>query len=818
MFKKTFLLFLLIIAAALGAGAMAPGSWKGLPMAGVTFDRVADTPDYVYYVTGGALYSYDKKNNETTYYAPGTKISDCNIRNIQYNDKAGYLLCLYDNNNIDLIYDNGKIVNFPDIKDAKINGDKTVNAISFGDGRIYVAAVFGLVVYDDNKHVVLESGIYNKNVMQAQEFGDNIIVFVDYYLHYSPKSERHNTFDKFTKLWNVGIESWQKVDENSYLGLFRNNLTLTRFDIGSNSIDVSNVADAPGAQSIEVYKDGYFCVADNGLVMTDKEGKHTSTLSIPQELADNKIGMWTAPSSVWAADTDGIGNYNISDGSVTVLSDKYRSEASNQFNTAYSFNSNDGTEVYFNGIGNSTYHPAGDINSGLQVPLLLESYNWQTGEILPRYPQVEKQFSETTQDIQNGTGLKLLYGGPGQSVADPVDPSIVYHANNFDGLIVLKDCEVYYHYDKYNSPIATGWGSRTYGLGFDNMGNLWVAHWSNGRHDGTSPLKVLSKESLAVLRQNPEAITEKDASGNYKYWQTPKWIEGNSGWTDGKIVFAGNYGVYTDAEWNAPIVGIDTKGTADVSDDKVVKFTGVVDQDGNVNTLYTKTCFLKDNNNNIWLGTSAGVYIIRDVRNLADDSSPNLSVVRPKVPRNDGTNYADYLLDSDEVICMALDPTNRKWIGTVNSGLFLVNENGTEILAELNKDNSPLVSNTITMVACDPKGNDVLVGTKEGLFVYSSDASPAAEDYSEIYAYPNPVRPEYSGSITIKGLMDDSLVKIADVQGNVIWNGRSEGGLAVWDGCDAAGNRVRSGVYMVYASQNASGSSSGAVTKIVVIN
>ena len=104
------------------------------------------------------------------------------------------------------------------------------------------------------------------------------------------------------------------------------------------------------------------------------------------------------------------------------------------------------------------------------------------------------------------------------------------------------------------------------------------------------------------------------------------------------------------------------------------------------------------------------------------------------------------------------------------------------------------------------------------LFVYSSDASPAAEDYSDIYAYPNPVRPEYSGSITIKGLMDNSLVKIADVQGNVIWNGRSEGGLAVWDGCDAAGNRVRSGVYMVYASQNASGSSSGAVTKIVVIN
>ena len=276
--------------------------------------------------------------------------------------------------------------------------------------------------------------------------------------------------------------------------------------------------------------------------------------------------------------------------------------------------------------------------------------------------------------------------------------------------------------------------------------------------------------------------------------------------------------MYVDAEWDGPIVGIDTKGTLRTSDDKVVKFTGVTDQDGNVIKLYTKTSLLKDRNNHVWIGTDAGVYILKDAKNLVDDSSNYLSVTRPKVPRNDGTNYADYLLDTDKIVCMAVDPTNRKWIGTAGSGMFLVNESGTEIIEEINKDNSPLVSNTITMIACDPKGNEVLIGTPEGLFLYSSDASPAADDYSEVIAYPNPVRPEYSGMITIKGLMDNSLVKIADIKGNVVWNGRSEGGLAVWDGCDAAGNRVNSGVYMVYTSQNASGSASGAVTKIVVIN
>ena len=88
----------------------------------------------------------------------------------------------------------------PDIKNARISGDKKINAVSFGDGRFYVATSFGIVVCDDQRHAVVESGIYNKNVMQAQEFGDYLVIFADYYLHYSPKSIRHNTFDKFTPL------------------------------------------------------------------------------------------------------------------------------------------------------------------------------------------------------------------------------------------------------------------------------------------------------------------------------------------------------------------------------------------------------------------------------------------------------------------------------------------------------------------------------------------------------------------------------------------------------------------------------------------
>ena len=121
-------------------------------------------------------------------------------------------------------------------------------------------------------------------------------------------------------------------------------------------------------------------------------------------------------------------------------------------------------------------------------------------------------------------------------------------------------------------------------------------------------------------------------------------------------------------------------------------------------------------------------------------------------------------------------------------------------------------------MAADPNSNRVWFGTTQGVVCYESDSAPAADDYSDVYAYPNPVRPEYNGWITITGLMENSLVKIADAAGNVFFQGTSEGGMISWDGCGRDGQRVRSGIYFVFASQNGSGGSSGAVTKIMVVN
>ena len=191
---------------------------------------------------------------------------------------------------------------------------------------------------------------------------------------------------------------------------------------------------------------------------------------------------------------------------------------------------------------------------------------------------------------------------------------------------------------------------------------------------------------------------------------------------------------------------------------------------------------------------------------------------RPIVPRNDGTIYGDYLLGTELIFGIAVDPSNRKWIATRTSGVYLVSADGTKIISNYTTDNSPLPSNIVEGVTCDPNSNTVYFGTPYGIASFLSDSAPASDDYSDVYAYPNPVRPEYTGWITVKGLMDNSLVKIADIAGNVFFQGRSEGGMISWDGCDASGRRVRSGVYLVLASQGDDNGSSGVATKIMVVN
>lgn len=242
----------------------------------------------------------------------------------------------------------------------------------------------------------------------------------------------------------------------------------------------------------------------------------------------------------------------------------------------------------------------------------------------------------------------------------------------------------------------------------------------------------------------------------------------------------------------------------------------LIDSNGEevTNTIFT---IAEDNNRQIWLGTDKGVLVNYQPSSVFSQAVPIFS--RIKIPRDDGTNYADYLLGGDAVSAIAVDAGNRKWLGTQGAGVFLVSPDGTKQLEAFDINNSALPSNFIEAITIDDTTGEVFFGTNNGIVSYKGRATKGDSSFSKIYAFPNPVRPDYfdqeDKKITITGLMANSNVKITDTAGKLVFETQSVGGQAFWNGRNFHGTAVKSGVYLVFVASE-DGKSSG-VTKIAIV-
>ena len=250
------------------------------------------------------------------------------------------------------------------------------------------------------------------------------------------------------------------------------------------------------------------------------------------------------------------------------------------------------------------------------------------------------------------------------------------------------------------------------------------------------------------------------------------------------------------------------------STDAMNSYTSFVNEDGtSVNVDYVR-CVAEDLNGNIWIGTVAGPLMLEPSE--FNQSQPVFQQV--KVPRNDGTNYADYLLAGVDISAIAIDGAGRKWFGTNGAGVYLISADNMTQLAHFTASNSALLADDIESIAIDDRTGEVYIGTSKGLCSYHGGATAPVDAMNKdvIYAYPNPVRPDYTGPITIVGLTYNADVKIVTVNGTLVAQGRSNGGTFEWDGCDTHGRRVASGVYMVQTATADGGK--GTVCKIAVVN
>lgn len=233
-----------------------------------------------------------------------------------------------------------------------------------------------------------------------------------------------------------------------------------------------------------------------------------------------------------------------------------------------------------------------------------------------------------------------------------------------------------------------------------------------------------------------------------------------------------------------------------------------------IQNLWYVRCIAEDKDNNIWVGTDVGPIMITPEQITA--SAPVYTQV--KVPRNDGTNYADYLLTGVNINYIYVDKNNRKWFGTTGNGLYIIDADNITTLAHFTASNSKLLSNNIVSLAADEATGEIFIGTDKGLCSYTANFADNSNGMTKdnVWAYPNPVRPGYAGAITITGLESGTTVKIVTSNGTLVNEGTASNGEYKWYGIDRNGKRVASGVYMVEVAT--SEGDKGVVCKIAIVN
>ncbi len=823
MIKRSLFTIILAIAAIV-AKADSEGLWNTYSLFTDRVDNIVEASDKVYYRSGSRLFSYSPSDGETYAYLWNNRLSDIFVKEIYYNAHGKYLLVVYENSNIDLIYDDGTVVNLPEIKDSSIK-DKTINNVDFStDHRIVLATVFGYVIYNDETYDVEYSASLGRSLDYASVLGDNIVIVTQdtdntLGLFMAPISSHPNTMARFTEIgdkisgidgMNAGGDNWLVFLDKGEKRYYARQIDLDEHTVINNVW--SGCYNSKGA--MRTCKDGWYAYSDSEIFFWDSEDGFSSK-AIPAEVQKMNIALYSDHTKIWTCNKDGIARHDISSPEATTLVARMKpADAVNVPKIAMMQWNPSGTRLW---LGSASW-------LNMRSTACLDPSNENNGQ-----PQYMNSISgdvikdETVVDathtgdagfyFQKQNGDKRMYGGTYWMAADPDDDEVYYQITQYSGIFAVKG--THQIYVEKNVPVdGKAKFIRRRGFNIDPQGNLWVSgFWMNGDNAVFDFFVLPSEKRKEIVAGNGKNVLFSD-------WKAMGHNDFGMNVHDQVFIFSKkyNYLYYIDNGYAMGFKVLDHKGTyTDPSDDKKVSCKNLVDQDGNRHAPYQSRHLAEDADGALWIATNAGVYVVDDPRQCFTNS---FRIRRPKVARNDGTNYADYLLDTETVNYIAVDPANRKWFATENSGLYLTNAEGTEILEHFTTENSPLPSNTIYSIECDPHGNTVYVGTTSGLMSFSSDATPPASDFSNVLAYPNPVRPEYNGYVTITGLKDNSLVKIGDSLGNIFFQTRSEGGMARWDACDASGRRVKSGVYYVFASSSESdgGSTSGAVTKIMVIN
>jgi hypothetical protein len=762
-FRSVLCVFLLLMVVRGGGlfGQAGIGDWQS-HLSYQVARQVAIAGDRVYCGTQSGLYYFDMESNTVNILTKSDGLSDLEINAISYSTDRESLVIGYANTNIDIV-EGDEIFNIPDIKRKQITANKTINNILIVDDLAYLSCGFGIVVVNLEKREIKDTYLIGENGGFLNVFDmttDGVMLFA------ATESGIYEANLNSTNL--VDYNNWTRITDVPHPAGPFTSITWTW-----DKLYVSFRSPLPGGDSLYYLENGIW--NDFELLESNKvyhvRGDENELIVVTglyatAYLPDHNARHVISSLSPVHADYDN-GVFWVADKTLGM----YRSPAWGEKEFIVPNGPLSGDVVSVALQEDLLYTAAGNLTPGWG-----NTYRWA-------------ELNEFRESQWSGNST-LEYRDLIHISIDPADKNHVVGSTWGYGMIDFRSGEIAEVYDQTNSSLQVIESNSLIRLGgsvYDQGNNLWVTN--------------------AGVE---EPISVRKTDGKWKSFAL-----------DGKLKLDGLgriINTYADHKWvicplNHGLFAMDLNGSIDdISDDSYEKFD-IIDVNGKVisNNVYA---LAEDKDNNIWVGTDKGIVVYYSpTRVFEDEAFYGQQII---VPRNDGTGLADILLGTEKVTAIAVDGANRKWIGTAKSGVYLVSDDGLEEVHHFTEDDSPLLSNTITDIAINPENGIVYIGTDAGLISYKSTAIDGKENFGDVYVYPNPVRHDYEGEIVITGLVGNVNVKITDIGGNIVFETTALGGQAIWNGRNFSGNRVSTGVYMVFCT-NEDGSQTH-ITKLLVIN
>lgn len=754
-----------------GQGELKIGGWQAhLPYQQVV--AVTQSDDKIIYGTQLSIFSIDKEDLSVSFLSKVDGLSDIGIKRVRFDKENDQLFIIYTNSNVDIIKDD-RIINIPNIKsNTSITGNKGVNDIHFvSQSQAFFSTDFGIVEFDPSNYNFGSTTLTSLVIHQMSSLGNIVFAATSEGVYYIDLAVESNLAD---------FGKWQLLGQEQGLPSLYNSMSITRHQ-GAIYIGTENEIYRSSQEEFSWFsiheEQGLnleFITSSDDRLITGWQGNNFENKIL---FFDDENSFITNSSNCSGVPTDAIRDEQ---GRIWYTDQFVRIRYAEGYDLPCiltSYNSPFSEKVSDIVVkDDEVLIASGGVAENFTFLFSREGFYYKNENSWQNFNEFDNN------EIKQFDLLSVF------RVAFHPTLNKIYAGSYWAGLLAYdQDINSYQLYNKDNSSLRGAIGDlqreRVSGLAFDQGENLWVA-----TYNAEEPINVLSNNGQWQSIDVPFSGALTDIlldDQEYKWFP----VDGNNG---GILIYDSGSSIQSTADDQFRFI----RTSNSVLPTNVV-LCAAVDLDGAV-----------------WVGTNEGPVIFDCGSNVfSDEDCPG---VRRKVTQD---SIGAFLLADQQINVIAVDGANRKWFGTRN-GLFVQSPQGDNQVAHFTTENSPLFDNTITALAFEGATGTMWIGTNRGIISYRTESTEGERIHrkSNVYAFPNPVDPNYRGPIAIKGLVEGANIKITDINGLLVQELTALGGQAIWNGLDAKGKEVASGVYLVFSSDiNAFDSPDSFATKIMVL-